>query len=1341
MSVLGRLLVSSSERLDLPDFLSIDSFGAGDWKFFMKSLVGDSKPYILRGFEITDPELSIGTTSVSVGVADSIVYYPGSSAGPFFHGLEEGNALSVDLVPELKKSATNFVYLTLSTTNAARDTRNFWDPDLNGGEGGEFSQDVDTESVLIAEVNVSVSSFPANTIPIAKVIMDSTSVVSIEDTRDLLFRLATGGQAGDPFNDYDFRSLPSAAYERDEPNALMNNALDPNPFQGGDKNIFTVKEWMDVVMTSIKEMKGSTYWYQGGAGSWPGSLGNLRADTAHSVITGNSLATHSAATAGLMNWSGNMHIKFLSGRLNFKILSNVATTDVTLADGQVAYLNLVRGEDIIPKLILTNGSAVVTSFAAAVWTSDLVVGDFIRLKTDQDNLYYEILSIDSGSQVTLTSNFIGTSTGLAGADAVRAFGEYQTDAAPSTNRHVQIADRLNVPLSEDVYWLFFRDDDGSAVPKIYTRFKAGEIEQGETIQIADNTSQAVIDFIGSAGEADGTPDYVTSATGTKASQTDYNSVANENLAARISRLTSMVADKAQDKTIKLASDHENTTNTTNATDQEITFSGGTPEMTVVVPSSTNNGTIGLGGTLTLAVNQAAVYTIDRNASFSLANLAALTVIDTDLVNLDENTFIFAYRLSGTDVFLWDNTPIASGTTVPSMAYLQLIIQQNKTAKLIEGGTWHWDLGTTTVSWSTDAFVQIAGLIDTSNEINVGSTALTADGQVAYVEVKRTSGASTLTVSTSDIASITNNDNIFIFARRIGNDVLVGASFLIKDGEFLELDGALAEINRYHGQLALTPNNPIDTRIKISGSDITKLSGSSLSLEQRNLLLSFDGAEIDFSTGEVFESDGTTPFLGGANDFTPFTIGSNEYFWYSVSVLPNTVNADNTISGQILVIPATASNAALSNALKAPFPSLGVGLANVYVQEDGAASILDINYNNIIQLNSKGGSGGGTGLVKVTYHDPVSSTLPTGAAVTIDGQAGVNDDLVLFSNLSSGNNKIYKLSGVGVAIAWEATLDFNLGTPEDGDTVIVQSGDSFRDSIGIFNGTDWKFNDTVRYFSGADYWEISSLKTSTVSNNTTGDIFSVTLSGSENITVEYSLFRGSTKETGIAILTSDGTGAGFANTVANIGDVGVSLSADVSGSDLRFRYTADNAGSDGTIRYFIKRWSNSPGGPGGVPSYSGSGASSVLAAGSPGNIQFHGTLGTLDADSQLDWDNTSKQLKLNGLDIDALKGGLTINDNQAASLTIISYDKTVYKYAIFEYSIERSTENRIGRLMIVNNGTVVSITDDNTDTGGAGIDDISIPFTATVSGANILIQYTSTSTGFTGSLKYSARRWQ
>ncbi len=240
MAVLGRLLVSSAERLVLPDLLSLDSYAAGDWKYFLKGLVGDTKPYILKGFDVIDPLNAIGTQSCSVRVADSVVFYPGSNAGGFFHGLPEGHAQAVPLVPELRKNAINYVYLTFSTFNTSIDTRAFWDPDKDGGDGGEFTQDVNTESVLKVEINVSTGSFPANTIPVAKITVGPVVITAIEDARDLMFRLGSGGINPNPFNTYAWRSLPGSPYQRSEPPTQM-QAGGVNPFQGADKNILTLK--------------------------------------------------------------------------------------------------------------------------------------------------------------------------------------------------------------------------------------------------------------------------------------------------------------------------------------------------------------------------------------------------------------------------------------------------------------------------------------------------------------------------------------------------------------------------------------------------------------------------------------------------------------------------------------------------------------------------------------------------------------------------------------------------------------------------------------------------------------------------------------------------------------------------------------------------------------------------------------------------------------------------------------------------------------------------------------------------------------------------------------------
>jgi hypothetical protein len=134
-----------------------------------------------------------------------------------------------------------------------------------------------------------------------------------------------------------------------------------------------------------------------------------------------------------------------------------------------------------------------------------------------------------------------------------------------------------------------------------------------------------------------------------------------------------------------------------------------------------------------------------------------------------------------------------------------------------------------------------------------------------------------------------------------------------------------------------------------------------------------------------------------------------------------------------------------------------------------------------------------------------------------------------------------------------------------------------------------------------------------------------------------------------------------------------------------------------------------------------------------DIQFNNT-GNLDGDSNFRIDQATNSLNLNGLRIGALSAGVTLNDNQVAPALAIQYALS-YSYVIIEYSIQRNTDYRVGRILLANNGTTTSLSDDSVETGTTGI-----VFSAAVSGANINVNYTSTSTGQTATLKYSIRRW-
>jgi hypothetical protein len=232
-----------------------------------------------------------------------------------------------------------------------------------------------------------------------------------------------------------------------------------------------------------------------------------------------------------------------------------------------------------------------------------------------------------------------------------------------------------MPFDEDHYWLYYRQDDGSSIAKVFVRINGGqELEQGEEQGISDNTSEDILLYIGSAGETDNDPAYATLANGAKLGTTNYNTLNGENLTFRASQLTSMMADKAQDKTIIFAPVMDYVVNTVNGSAQDITFvhDSGNPILNLMMHSSAANGEIGLLGTLSLQENQAAYFEVDRNSAFSLVDLSGLTIASVDSVPLGENVFVFAVREEGTSVYLWNGEELVEGKNLTNGAISDIL---------------------------------------------------------------------------------------------------------------------------------------------------------------------------------------------------------------------------------------------------------------------------------------------------------------------------------------------------------------------------------------------------------------------------------------------------------------------------------------------------------------------------------------------------------------------------------------------------------------------------------------------------------------------------------------------
>lgn len=492
MAVLSRLLVGSQQRVDLADFLSIQSYVSSDFRELMRSFVGSS-PVILKGFDLINASQSIGTTSVSINVAESVLYDPTSNAGSFFSGLPEGNALSQPIVlgQELRTNAVNYVYLTLTTTGAGQDTRAFWDVDLNGGAGGEFNQTINTEGVLIAQAGVSTSGFPQGTIPVAKITLGPSAITEITDCRNLMFRLGTGGTSPDPNNRFQFPALPTLAYARSEPPSSINSAALPNPFQGGDKNIQTLKEWMDAVMTKLVELSGTTYWYE--------STGDLSLVKVYDDALGSSLKSkgvwqHDETTIGQVTWTENILYRKMNDPRDIIIKAG----SKQLQNEQVMWIKMVRNQKINAldsAVSFINGASYVNG--AAGYFQYLKKGDWIKSKGDSEYHYARVVGFYTaanagGSEtptpsaalsIKLESAYSGSS-GTSSAVYTKGFFD------PADSEGVRVSDRDSLEIYSaggDMYWLANRSDTIQKVSNIET-FEVTDA----TISDADGASAKLV---------------------------------------------------------------------------------------------------------------------------------------------------------------------------------------------------------------------------------------------------------------------------------------------------------------------------------------------------------------------------------------------------------------------------------------------------------------------------------------------------------------------------------------------------------------------------------------------------------------------------------------------------------------------------------------------------------------------------------------------------------------------------------------------------------------------------------------------------------------------------------
>jgi hypothetical protein len=337
MAVIRRTNYLGQQRVDVPDMRGDDSAVAHDFDVLAGKIMGGREALVIRGLTI-DTTNAVGNPPTALYLATAgalLVHYGATEAGTMLEipddqaadQLFSGNPL---VIGSFAANATNYVgidYIREADADTSDQTKF-----LAANNSQETSQSVPKAVILNYRIIISTSPFSLSTniCPVAIITTDSGgNVASIQDARNLMFRLGSGGDAPAPFGSYSWpdstRTENSNTYTGTPPYA-------DNPFEGGDKGINSMKAWMDAVMHLLWEAKSGDSWYS------PTSREGIKAAYSPAVLGS---GTNWAWTGGTstLEWAG---VRIIFENSAGTYYNTVADGSAVLADGQCLYVDIVR---------------------------------------------------------------------------------------------------------------------------------------------------------------------------------------------------------------------------------------------------------------------------------------------------------------------------------------------------------------------------------------------------------------------------------------------------------------------------------------------------------------------------------------------------------------------------------------------------------------------------------------------------------------------------------------------------------------------------------------------------------------------------------------------------------------------------------------------------------------------------------------------------------------------------------------------------------------------------------------------------------------------------------------
>ena len=319
MAILTRTKLFPQQRLHLEHILSEQSAARTDAQYWTKAFQSSGN-LIVKGFALS----GVGTSTLTISLANAALLMPADTGSDSSYFVASSSATSETITTSDLPSATrNYIEVELVELDTTPATGTFVDPSANGGAGAEFNQIVNSATDLQINIVTLSGGFSGavGRIPLGIVDLSAGTIKLIFDERPLFGRLTsdyswgtkvdpvfsatlTGGSgtytAGETIT---FAGAETATVVTGGTTSITFNNLSANTFSTGDtvvggssaasrtlntvqeaftgvdKNLSTQKDINDALMTEIKAIKGTSFWWQ----STPNTLSSSGA--VESVLT------------------------------------------------------------------------------------------------------------------------------------------------------------------------------------------------------------------------------------------------------------------------------------------------------------------------------------------------------------------------------------------------------------------------------------------------------------------------------------------------------------------------------------------------------------------------------------------------------------------------------------------------------------------------------------------------------------------------------------------------------------------------------------------------------------------------------------------------------------------------------------------------------------------------------------------------------------------------------------------------------------------------------------------------------------------------------------------------